>query len=73
MQGTPIIQGTPTTKKMKKTEPRFVVYLRRTAVKLTTRNPAVFIEREIKFMFGGVVSIQLRGVSLKITCRDEKQ
>ena len=61
------------TKKMKeKTEPRFIVYLRGTVVKLTSRNP-VSIEREIKTRFNDVESIHLRGVSLKITCKNEEQ
>ena len=41
-------------------------------MKLTSRNP-VSIEREIKTRFDDVVSIQLRGVSLKVTCRSEEQ
>ena len=61
------------TKKMKeKTEPRFIVYLRGTVVKLTNRNP-VFIEREIKTRLNDVESIHLRRVSLCITCKSEEQ
>ena len=61
------------TKKMKeKTEPRFIVYLRGTIVKLTSRNP-VSIEREIKTRFNHVESIHLRGMSPKITCKSEEQ
>ena len=61
------------TKKMKdKTEPRFIVYLRGTVVKLTSRNP-VSIEREIKTRFNDVENIHLHGVSLKITCKSEEQ
>ena len=41
-------------------------------MKLTNRNP-VSIEREIKTRFDDVVSIQLRGMSLKVTCRSEEQ
>ena len=60
-------------KKMKeKTEPRFIVYLRGTVVKLTSRN-RVFIECEIKTRFNDVESIHLRGVSLKITRENEEQ
>ena len=45
------------TKKMKeKTEPRFIVYLRETVVKLTSRN-LVSIERAIKTRFNDVKSI----------------
>ena len=54
------------------TEPRFIVYLRGTTIKLTSRNP-VSIERGIKTRFNEVESIHLRGVSLKITCQSEEQ
>ena len=60
------------TKKMKdKTEPCFIIYLRGTVVKLTSRN-AVSIERKIKTRFNDVESIHLRGESLKITCKSEE-
>ena len=58
-----------TRKKTKKAEPHFIVFLRGTAVNLTSRNP-VFIEQEIKTRFYDVDSVLLRGVSLKITVHE---
>ena len=59
-------------KKIKeKIEPRYIVYLWGTAVKPTSSKP-VSVERESKSRYNYVESIQLRGVSLKITCKSER-